>query len=45
MKTLIKAGVVLAGYLAAVLAADAALYWRDLRMPADAKAAVAMHEL
>ena len=31
LKTLIKAGVVLAGYLAAVLAADAALYSRDLR--------------
>ena len=43
MKTLIKPGVVLAGYVAAFLVADAALYLRELRMPAEAKTSVGMY--
>ena len=43
LKTLIKPGVVLAGYVAAFLVADAALYLRDLRMPAEAKTSVGMY--
>ncbi|MGA2062953.1 MAG: hypothetical protein ABSG67_20965 [Thermoguttaceae bacterium] len=43
MKTLIKSGMVLAGFVAAFLVADAALYLRELRMPAEAKTSVGMY--
>jgi hypothetical protein len=43
LKRLIKPGVVLAGYFAAFLVADAALYLRELRMPAEAKTSVGMY--
>ena len=43
MKTLIKPGAVLAGYVAAFLVAGAALYLRELRMPAEAKASAGMY--
>ncbi len=43
MKTLIKLGVVLAACVAAFLVADAAVYLRDLRMPAEAKTSEGMY--
>jgi hypothetical protein len=43
LKTLVKPGVVLAGYVAAFLVADAALYLRELQMPAEAKTSVGVY--
>ena len=43
MKTLIKPGVVLAGYVAAFFVADVALYLRELQMPAEAKTSAGMY--
>ena len=43
LKMLIKPSMVVAGYVAAFLVADAALYLRELRMPAEAKTSVGMY--
>jgi hypothetical protein len=43
LKTFIKPAVVLAGYVAAFLVAAAALYWRELQMPAEAKTSAGMY--